>query len=186
MHPLNTLALIWLLATLAISCAPAADSLDKLLQSDDRAAVYNAGVEAYRAERYAVARQLWQRAVDLGSHEAASNLGFLVYHGYGGPPDSLAGAAHWQQAMTRRNAEAHRHVAQAILDGDERLGTLAEAYSHAVAALALARGPRAVDSDGIDRDAQQLIDAIRPRLTSSEQAAADRLGASWARTYPGP
>ncbi len=58
---------------------PDARDADRLLRSSDRIAVYDAGVAAYRAKDYALARRFWR------------------------------------QAMTGGNAEAHRHVAQAIL-----------------------------------------------------------------------
>lgn len=164
--------------------AQAADGTDALLLSSDRVAVYNAGVDAYRAKRYDVARRLWRRASDLGDRDAPSNLGFLFYHGLGGPPDSAVGRLFWREAMANGQDEAHRHVAQAILDGDTTLGTLADAYSHAVAARRLADGPEALKRSGVGRDAAELLAQLRGRLAPAEREAADRRGEEWARAYP--
>jgi TPR repeat protein len=102
-------------------------SIAALLHSKDRVAVYDAGVDAYQRKEYGMARELWRHAAELGDHNAASNLGFLLYYGLGGVADSAKAVAYWRTAMAQGDAEAHRHVAQAIQDGDVRLGSEAEA-----------------------------------------------------------
>ena len=104
----------------------------------------------------------------------------------GGPPDSGAGRLLWREAMGKREAESHRHVAQAILDGDRELGTLAEAYAHAVAARALAREPGELNGAGVERDAGEVLRRLRGRLSAADRAHADSLGVAWASAYPIP
>lgn len=154
--------------------------LDTLLVSTDSVAVYDAGVEAYRAKRFEVARALWRRAADLHDHAAESNLGFLLYYGHGGPPDSALAAEYWRRAMQGRAAEAHRHVAQAILDGDLRFGQSIDAVSHAVAANAIARRDGQFAGEVVAREATQLLDRLRAGLPRSKVEAATQLGVRWA------
>ena len=162
---------------------PTAESVDAVLHSRDRVAVYDAGVDAYRRKDYGVARELWQRALALGDHNAASNLGFLFYYGLGGAADSARGIAYWRAAMARGDAEAHRHVAQAIVDGDARLGSETEAYGHALAARALAlRGPE-IAGEGVAADAGVLITRIGSRLSGKAKQAADSLAHLWADSH---
>jgi TPR repeat protein len=97
--------------------------LDSLLHSTDAVAVYDAGVDRYRDKDYASARLLWRHAAGLGGREAASNMGFLLYYGLGGAPDSAEAGRFWRAAAKRGDPEAHRHLAQAIWDGDRRLGS---------------------------------------------------------------
>jgi TPR repeat protein len=151
----------------------------RLLRSTDRVAVYDAGVKAYRAKTYPQARRLWQRAAQLGDHDAESNLGFLFYYGLCGAADSVAARAFWKQAMAQGIAEAHRHVAQAILDGDLRLGSIEDAYGHARAAEQLASRPGDLDGRAVARDADELAMRIKPRLSPQQLASGERLGVEW-------
>ena len=161
-----------------------ADSTAVLLHSTDRVAVYDAGVDAYRRKEYAAARELWQHAVELGDHNAASNLGFLLYHGWGGAPDSVRAIAYWQAAMAQGDAEAHRHVAQAIMDGDRRLGSESEAYAHALAARVLAPREPEVAGAEVAHDADELVNRIRSRLSVKERQAGDSLAHVWTAARP--
>jgi TPR repeat protein len=148
------------------SGTPATDvAVAQLLRSSDRLAVYNAGAKAYRAEAYPKARRLWRHAAELGDHEAASNLGFLLYYGLGGVTDSAEAAAYWRRAMAQGDAEAHRHVAQAILDGDLRLGQVEEAYGHALAAQRRASRPNELVGAQVARDAEQLANGPKGDLS---------------------
>lgn len=151
----------------------------QLLLSSDRVAVYDAGVAAYRRKEYSTARRLWRRAAELGDHEAASNVGFLLYHGLGGEADSTAAIAFWRRAMAQGDAEAHRHVAQAIQDGDLRLGQVEEAYGHALAAERLASRPDEVAGAGVARDAEELANRLKAELSPEQLAEGERLGAEW-------
>lgn len=183
------LAVALLLASVA--CATTGTSFGEqqhaaLLRSTDRVALYDAGVDAFRTQRHAAARALWRRAADLGHREAASNLGFLLYHGFGGPPDSASARALWNRAMKANTAEAHLHVARAILNGDRVLGTLAEGCSHAVAAGALSRTPDQLAGSAVALDATALVATCRGLLTPSELEAMQRRGLRWAERYPSP
>jgi TPR repeat protein len=157
-----------------------------LLSSGDTVAIYDAGVVAYRGQRFADAREFWHRAADLGDREAASNLGYLLYHGFGGPADSARARVLWRQAMVALDAEAHRHVAQAILDGDRASGTDDEGFSHAVAAFVLGTTSSQLAGHEVSRDAGPLVEALRPRLTPTEQVVAERRGREWALRYREP
>src|SRR5437763_5595580 len=136
---IRTLGIVLVVTGVACSSdrAAADTKVAQLLRSSDRMAVYDAGVVAYRRKEYPAARRLWRHAAELGDHDAASNLGFLLYYGRGGEADSIAAIAFWRRAMAQGDAEAHRHVAQAILDGEKRLGGLQDAYGHALAAQRL-------------------------------------------------
>ena len=182
----STLLLLFVALSCRHSGGHAADTVAVLLQSRDRVAVYDAGVEAYQRKEYGTARKLWQRAAELGDHNAASNLGFLLYYGLGGAADSVQGIAYWQQAMARGDAEAHRHVAQAIIDGDRSLGSEPEAYGHALAARALALRDSEIAGDGVARDADTLIARIGSRLSVKEKQTGDSLARVWRVTRPVP
>jgi TPR repeat protein len=162
------------------------DSVAVTLLSSDTETVYNAGVDAYRAKRFALARALWRRAADLRVHRAESNLGFLLYYGYGGPADSGLAAEYWRRAMTAHDAEAHRHVAEAILQGDARLGSLVDAYGHAIAARTLAKRAGQEGDEQVARDAQRLLDSLSTLLRPSQVAAAAEEGARWAGSASHP
>ena len=180
--------LIGMLFVIAPSCsrsrAPGADRIDSLVASTDSIAIYNAGVDAFRAKDYAVARVLWRRAADLGVAHTRSNLGYLLYYGLGGWADSTTAARLWQEAIAEGDAEAHRHVAQAILDGNRELGTLVDAYAHTVASRLLAKDPQEYAGDQIERDADRLSVKIAAGLTPPERARAEELGRRWAREAP--
>jgi TPR repeat protein len=156
-----------------------------ILTSIDRVAVYDAGVDAFRAKRYDLARRYWKRAIELGDRDASSNLGYLLYYGFGGAPDSAAGRHYWQQAMAQRQPESHRHVAQAIVDGDRTLGDLSDAFSHAVAAKGLANAAGTRDA-AVARDADALISKLQPQLSPAVEDSARARGERWTRSYPAP
>jgi TPR repeat protein len=158
---------------------PASD-LGALLRSTDRVAVYDAGVAAYRAKDYAVARRLWERASELGDREAAANVGYLLYHGFGGPPDSAGALRRWREAMRAGDAEAHRHVADAALNGDARFGTVLDAYAHAVAADLLARRPGELGGESVAADARRIHAELDPKLTPAQRDSAARRGRDFA------
>ena len=160
-------------------------SPERLLQSTDATAIYDAGVEHYQAEDYAAARRLWRRAADLGTREAASNLGYLLYYGFGGAPDSAEGGRFWQAAAAQGDAEAHRHLAQAIWNGDHRLGSEVNGYAHALAAHHLGRHTSQLDGNAVADDAEPLLQRYRQRLSSDERVAAERhAAAAGARRRP--
>lgn len=176
-----------LLAALAVSCHRSRTTtydVEALLHSRDTVAIYDAGVDAYRAAQFDDARRLWSRTADLGGHEAESNLGFLLYYGYGGAADTGAALQYWQRAMAHLNAEAHHHVAQAIIDGNARLGSDIEAYSHLVAARLLAARPGALEGKAILRDANALRDRLLEYLPRSRVEIAERTGREWSKQYP--
>jgi len=137
------------------------------------------GCSGVSSEEFSEARQLWRRAADLGDHSAASNIGFLLYYGYGGPADSAGARAYWTRAVAQGDAEAHRHIADAILDGDAYLGTDAEAYGHALAASHLARLPGELEGRGVAADANRLVRKLQSRLSRTEQARGDSLSRNW-------
>ena len=84
--------------------------------------------------------------------------------------------------MALGDAEAHRHVAQAIVDGDARLGSETEAYGHALAARALALRGSEVAGEGVAEDADVLITRIGSRLSRNEKQAGDSLAHLWAQS----
>lgn len=159
----------------------AAAASDSLLHSTDSVAVYDAGVEAFKRKDYASARRFWKHAMELGDHNAESNLGYLLYYGLGGEADSLIGADLWRDAARRGDAEAHVHLARVIADGDAGAGTMLEAYSHAVAAEILAAQSRDDADAAVGRDASALKARIAAKLGSDERALADSQGHGWAR-----
>ena len=176
------------IALVGFGCGvPVNDSaVTKALQSTDTVTVYNAGVEAYRAKQYEKARALWRHAADLGDHTAESNLGFLLYHGYGGPPDSGLATEYWRRAMIAQDAEAHRHVAEAILGGDVHLGTAVDAFSHALASSTIASHPGQLAGDQVGRDAKRLVDSLSASLPPSQIGAARVRGMKWATPHGYP
>ena len=88
--------------------------------------------------------------------------------------------------MIALDAEAHRHMAQAIADGDRTAGSESEGFSHAVAAYVLGRTTSQLAGEEVSQDAGPLAEVLRPRLTPDEQVAAERRGREWARQYPQP
>ena len=180
--------LIGLLFFAAVTCSQSrghsSDRIDSLVASTDSVAIYNAGVEAFVAKDYADARVLWRRALELGVPQTRSNLGYLLYYGLGGSADSANGIRLWREAMNEGDAEAHRHVAQAILDGNAELGTLVDAYGHALAARELAKRPVEYAGDQVARDADKLAVRIAEALSPVDRARAEQLGRQWAAQIP--
>jgi hypothetical protein len=174
-----------LASVVLFACAPSTDGPDHvelLLQSTDRVAIYDAGVRAFRTRNFVNARALWRRAADLGDHSAASNLGYLLYNGHGGPADSAEARTYWTRAIEQGDAEAHRHVADAILDGDRHLGDTVDAYAHALAARQLAQLPGELDGRGVAADANRLVARLQPLVSRAEMERGDSLSRSWVRT----
>src|SRR5438309_9817807 len=59
---------------------------------------YEKGVDAWRAKNFAEARRQWELSVAQGGpDEALNNLGFLLYHGQGGPADQPRAVALWRK-----------------------------------------------------------------------------------------
>ena len=173
---------------LALGCHSPSTSeakLERLLTSTDAVAVYDAGVERYQVNDYAAARRLWRRAAELGGREAASNLGYLLYYGHGGSPDSVEAGRFWRAAAARGDAEAHRHLAQAIWDGDLRLGSEADGYAHALAAEHLARHTAQLEAEAVANDAAAVVGRFRGKLSSDERVAAEQQARDWIRVVQG-
>ena len=176
-----TCLLLFGAATCTESPKPSSGRIDSLLASTDSVAIYDAGVEAYRAKDYAAARRLWSRGIELNVPHTRSNLGYLLYYGLGGSADSTTATRLWREAMDEGDAEAHRHIAQAILDGNAKLGTLTDAYGHAIAARMLAARPDELAGDAIVREAEQLAAKIGEGLSAVDRARAEQLARQWVR-----
>jgi len=120
--------------------SPPVDSV-AILTSTYRVAVYDAGVDAFRAKRYGLARRYWERAIELGDQDACSNLGYLLYYGFGGPPDLAAAFSHAVAAKRLANAAGAADAAVAR-DADALISKLRPRLSPAVEDSARSRGER--------------------------------------------
>ena len=79
---------------------------------------YNLGVNAYQAKNYVVAREQWSKAIEAGDTSALNNLGYLLYFGLGGTPDSTRAVALWKRAATAGHSEAQWHLGYAYETGN--------------------------------------------------------------------
>ncbi len=146
---------------------------------EDTLTSYVRGVQAFRAKDFALARQCWKRSTELGSHFAEHNLGYLLYVGLGGPVDSLAGEELWRRSGDWGVGEAQFHIAQAIFDGNPRLGSAVEGYAHAITAKALSQTTDRYSGENIVREARELMASVEARLSTAERASADSLSEVW-------
>jgi hypothetical protein len=71
------------------------------------------------------ARQLFERAADMGSAEGHFALSFMMKHGEGGPPSIPLAVLHLAQASSLGNIRAINYLAHALWDPESWLATYA-------------------------------------------------------------
>lgn len=146
---------------------------------------YNMGVEAFRIRDYANARQHWAHAVDEHDIRAYNNLGFVLYHGLGGPADVPRAVALWTDAAHAGDAESQWHLGQAHEAGKGVGRSTTEAYAWYRCAVADAQSKRAGDDlqDQIARSATQSLARLSPKLTPAQREAGEALAHSLIAAY---
>jgi len=143
---------------------------------------YDLGVEAYRAEDYALARKHWAKAVEEGERRALNNLGYLLYYALGGPPDRPRAISLWRRGARLGHSEAQRHLGRAYEDGTDLSRNFVEAFAWYRCAIASAEAApeheKALESS-IAADATKSLESLKARLTPKQV----ELGESLARKH---
>lgn len=170
--------------TIATAAMLLAVSLNVFAQSDD-IAVYNRGVEAFRAKDYAAARQHWGKLVSQPYAEAYNNLGFLLYYGMGGEADPVRAVALWRDASEMRHQESQWHLAHAYEEGKGVMANVVEAYAwYRCVDAAYRRTPAADGEDGeIQRDTAEALVRVLARIPEKQRDAAERLARVYTDLY---
>jgi hypothetical protein len=170
--------------TLLTAAMLLAVSLNALAQADD-IAVYNRGVEAFRAKDYAAARQHWGKLVAQPYAEAYNNLGFLLYYGMGGEADPVRAVALWRAAAEMKHRESQWHLAVAYDEGKGATANDVEAYAWYRCVDASYRRTPAVDGDdaAIRRQTSEGLARVFGRIPEKQREAAERLARVYTDLY---
>ncbi|MFM9901692.1 MAG: tetratricopeptide repeat protein [Polaromonas sp.] len=147
---------------------------------------YNLGVNAYQAKNYVVAREQWSKAIEAGDTSALNNLGYLLYFGLGGTPDSTRAVALWKRAATAGHSEAQWHLGYAYETGNGVQQSNTEAYAWYRCAIVSASQAHPDDKEAeaqISQDAAQSLGKLLERLPADQFAAAEQLAKQYTATY---
>ncbi len=146
---------------------------------------YNKGVYAFRAKDYTAAREQWSRAVEQGDTSAMNNLGYLLYEGLGGQPDTQRAHELWMRAATLGHSEAQWHLGGAYERGTGVQPDLKVAYAWYRCAIANAQAAPSSDvtEAGISRDASNSLTNLLEKLPAEQFAAAEKLAKQYISSY---
>ena len=146
---------------------------------------YNLGVDAYRAKDYASARLHWTRAVEEHELSAFNNLGYLLYYGLGGEPDSARAVSLWLKAAKDGHSEAQLHLGHAFEDGEGTRQSLVEAYAWYRCALVNSQAAaKTNDSEAqIAQDASKSLTTLLRKLPTESLEAAEQLARQYIAMY---
>lgn len=150
---------------------------------------YNKGVQAWQQEDFAEARRQWALSVSRGGpDEALNNLGFLYFHGRGGPVDAKRAIELWYEAATHAVSEAQYHLGHGYQDGQGIARSLPLAY--AWFRCAVATTDQAAASDAVEKkigqDAKNDLAQLLPQLSAAELAQGQELAQAFIRLYAAP
>ena len=127
---------------------------------------YNRGVAAYRDKDYVRAREEWTRAVRDGNTSAMNNLGYLTFHGLGGPTDWEAAVALWRSAVRGGHAESMLHLGFAFENGTGVVKDEVRAVGWYTCAITTAQSSRELDAatrEAIVDDAHRFLGSLTLR-----------------------
>jgi hypothetical protein len=147
---------------------------------------YNKGVDAYRVKDYVSARTHWSEAAAQGDTSALNNLGYLLYFGLGGEPDSTRAISLWKQAAVAGHSEAQWHLGQAFEEGKGLPQNLVEAYAWYRCAVVNAESAVGADKDlqeQIAGDARKSLAKLLEKLTKEQFESAERLAKQYIDKY---
>lgn len=147
---------------------------------------YNQGVSAYRAKDFAAARTAWTIAAAGGDHSAESNLGYLLFHGLGGPAEPQRAVALWRTAATSGHSEAQSHLGHAYRQGKGLPQSNAEAYAWFRCSVATAELPGG-RSDEAEReialDARRSLERLLGSLSKEDFERGEALAKQYISAY---
>ena len=147
---------------------------------------YNNGVDAWRVKNYAEARLQWERSLAAGGpDEALNNLGYLLYHGQGGPVDRVRAVELWRKGAALGVSEAQFHLGEAHEAGGGVSRNAAVAYAWYRCAAKTAGRLSGADATelAIQSDALAALAKISPSLSSAQRVEGDRLAAEYFAKY---
>ena len=146
---------------------------------------YNLGVDAYRVKDYAAARLHWSKAVDEQELSAFNNLGYLLYYGLGGEPDTTRAVVLWLKAARDGHSEAQWHLGRAFEDGEGTKQSTIEAYAWYRCAVANSQaGAKDNDSEAqVAQDASKALTSILRKLPAEKLEAAELLARQYIAMY---
>ncbi len=147
---------------------------------------YDLGVYAYRVKDYSTARQHWTRAVEQQDEMMAlNNLGYLLYYGLGGEPDTTRAVSLWTAAATKGNSESQWHLGRAFEEGKGTEQSLVQSYAWYRCAAAIFQATPAVDDLDVQiaQDAHTSLVRLLPKLSPSHFEASERLAKEYIAKY---
>ena len=146
---------------------------------------YNLGVDAYRTKDYVRARLHWSRAVEEQELSAFNNLGYLLYYGLGGEPDTTRAVSLWMKAAKDGHSEAQWHLGRAFEDGEGTKQSTIEAYAWYRCAVAnsQARAKDDAPEAQIAQDASKALTNVLSKLPAERMESAELLAKQYIAAY---
>lgn len=139
---------------------------------------YNLGVDAFRARDFASARVHWAKSVEEGDSSAENNLGYLLFHALGGPPEAARAVTLWRKAALTGHPESQLHLGSAYEGGKGIAQSSVEAYAWYRCSIA---GAEAAEGRGMEVGKEIAVDArkslakLLPSLSKEDFEAGEQL-----------
>jgi hypothetical protein len=151
---------------------------------------YNKGVEAWRSEDYAQARNLWTRSISEGGPDSAyNNLGVLYYHGLGGARDRAHAVTLWRKGAALSVSESQFHLGQAYAKGHGGLQRSAVQAFAWYECARVAAGRLSADDPTekkIAQSAQEALAKLVPAMSREGRTAGGLLAQQYIDKYGSP
>jgi hypothetical protein len=146
---------------------------------------YSLGQQAYIAKDYSAARKHWARAIEQGELYAFNNLGYLLYHGLGGPSDPNGAVKLWRRGAAAGDSEAQWHLGYAHEIGKGAPQSNVEAYAWYRCAIANAEISTSTDAmaAAIAKGARRSLTELLPRLSADQITESEALAEHYIESY---
>lgn len=119
---------------------------------------------AFTAENYALARKLFEKAIDTGTTQCALNLGWLYESGLGGAKDSIRAIAMYELAMSSQPDLANYYLGRISVT----VGQASKALQYLEQAARLGNPSAAYWAYTMHVDAGRLVEAEKLLKMASE------------------
>ena len=146
---------------------------------------YNRGVDAFRNQDYALARDYWAKAAQAHDSSALNNLGYLLFYGLGGSADTVHAVQLWQEAAVAGHSEAQWHLGHALERGQGVALDKLTAYAWYRCAVVNAQSADAGHGSEaeIAKDARTSLAKLLDTLPIDQLAAAEQQARQYIALY---